>query len=102
MASQRVLDFGRSDAIAGAGDDVVGAAVEPEIAVVVALRQIACYQPAIGVFIAGRLGVLPVFEHHHRIGTAEGEVADGAGRQGLACVVDDTSDMSGDSTSERS
>ena len=39
VPSERILDFGRTDAIAAAGDDIVGASLEPEITVFVATRR---------------------------------------------------------------
>src|SRR5258708_16497217 len=71
MPGQCVFNFGRSDAIAGTGDDVVGAPVEPEIAVFITTCEVAGDQPAVREFTPRRLGVLPVFEHHYRIRTAE-------------------------------
>ena len=101
MPDQCVLDLGRTDAITAAGDDIVGAALKPEIAVVIAHSEIAGDQPAIGVFVAGRLRVAPVFKHHHRIGTADRNMAGGSGRLLVAVIVDDGGDMAGNGAPHR-
>jgi hypothetical protein len=62
VPGERVLNFGRTDAIAATGDDVVSASLKPEIAVVVADAEIAGDQPAIGIFVAGRFRVAPIFK----------------------------------------
>ena len=54
------FDLERPDAIAGAFDDVVGAALEPEIAVGVATAEIAGAGPAAALQRRGRRRVVPV------------------------------------------
>src|SRR5438309_12049260 len=62
MLHQAVLDLRRTDAVARALEHVVGAPLVPEIAVLVALREIPGAAPLAGVFPLGRLRILPVFE----------------------------------------
>jgi hypothetical protein len=55
---ERIFNFRRTNAIAAAVDDIVGASLEPKVAVVVATAEIAGDQPAIGVFVASGLAGL--------------------------------------------
>src|SRR5438034_9215888 len=66
MLHQSVLDLRGTDAVARALEHVVAAALVPEIAVRIALREIPGAAPPAGVFPLGRLGILPVFEKEHR------------------------------------
>src|SRR5215469_13115536 len=93
MANQHILYLRGADTITATCDDVIGAALKPEIALLITGPQISSQQPVIGVFIARGLFVVPVFEHHHGIRPAKRNVADRAGRNGLAGVVDDRGDM---------
>jgi hypothetical protein len=54
VADEAVLDLGRADTIAGRLEHVVGAALVPEIAVGIALREIAGAAP-----VAGELARVP-------------------------------------------
>ena len=74
------VDLKRTDAIAGALDHIVGAALVPVEAVRVAHREVAGPAPAAGELRLRRRRVVPVLEQHHRIGPPEGDLADLAGR----------------------
>src|SRR5439155_16831863 len=72
MLHQAVLDLRGTDAVARALEHVVGAALVPEIAVRIALREIPGAAPSAGVFPLGRLGIIPVFEKENRIYLVQG------------------------------
>ena len=80
VLEQRALDLERADAVAGRDDDVVGAADEPEVAVLVAARAVAGQVPLAAPARRGLLGVLPVLEEERRRMAAQREVADLARR----------------------
>ncbi len=84
VAQQALLDLGGADAIAGRGDHVIGAALVPEIPSSIALAHVAGQQPVADEFGACGLGVVPVVEEHHRIGPANGDLADLAVRHLVA------------------
>ncbi len=64
---QAVLDLRGTDAVARTLEHVIGAALVPEIAVRVALREVPGAAPFAGVFLFRRLRILPVSEKEHRI-----------------------------------
>src|SRR5690606_20512107 len=82
------LDLARPDAVAGRGDDVVVAAEEVDIAVAVLDALIAGDHPVADEFLFRRFRVLPVFEEHHRVGPAHGDLARLAGLHLAAFGVD--------------
>ena len=61
MGHQRRLHLERTDAVAGALDDVVDTALEPVVAVFVAPSHIACMIDAVVPGLTGQLGVTIVF-----------------------------------------
>src|SRR3546814_5703979 len=76
MLQEAVLDLARADAVAARRDDVVVAADEAQVTLVVQAALVAGHQP-VAAELGGRgLRIAPVFEKHHRIGPADG---DGAG-----------------------
>src|SRR6185436_5753540 len=94
MLHQAGLDLGRADAVARALDDVVGAALVPEIAVVVALALVAGAGPVADELVARGLRILPVLEEEHGIALVakvamHRDLAQLAARQLLAFAVDD-------------
>src|ERR1043165_9111577 len=68
MLHQAALDLGRPDAVARALDDVVGAALVPDVAVFIHAALVAGQAPAVAdELVAGGLRVLPVLEEKHRV-----------------------------------
>src|SRR6185436_11768586 len=106
MLHQAGLDLRGSDAVARALDDVVGATLVPEIAVVVALALVAGAGPVADKLVARGLRVLPVLEEEHRVAlVAEAAVhrdlAQLAARQLLALAVDDGDPVPGIGPADR-
>src|SRR5439155_15145086 len=89
VLEERALDLEGPDAIASGDDDVVRAADEPEIAVLVALGAVARQVPLTAAAGTRLLGVLPVFAKEGRRRTAEGEITNLPRRQLLARLPDD-------------
>src|SRR5262249_36622179 len=83
------LDLARADAIAARSDDVVVAALEVDIALLVHAPEIAGEQPVAGVLALRRLGIAPVLQHDDGIVPPAGDLAFFAGRQEAAVLVDD-------------
>ena len=77
MLDEAVLDLGRADAVAGGLEHVVGAALVPEVAVVVARGDVAGAAPVAGVLAARAFGIAEVLEEEHRVGRAVGRDAGG-------------------------
>src|SRR6185369_16835175 len=80
--------------VARALDDVIGAALVPEVAVVVALALVAGAGPVADELVARGLRILPVFEEEHRVAliaeaAVHRDLAQLAGRELLAFLVDD-------------
>src|SRR3546814_1939606 len=68
MLQEAVLDLARADAVAARRDDVVVAADEAQVTLVVQAALVAGHQP-VAAELGGRgLRIAPVFEKHHRIG----------------------------------
>src|SRR5258708_12799258 len=89
MLHQAALDLGGTNARAGALADIVRAPLVPEIAVGVGLALVAGAAPVADELVARGLRVLPVLEEEHRIILpVHGDLAQLAGRQLLALVVD--------------
>ena len=102
----RVLEEGAlylegADAVAGGDDDVVGAADEPEVAVLVAGGAVAGDVPFATPGRGRRLGILPVLEKHRRCGAAQREIAHLARRALAATVVDDAQLVPGERLAHR-
>src|SRR5712691_9605806 len=89
VLEERALDLEGPDAIASGDDDVVRAADEPEIAVLVALGAVARQVPLTAAAGTGLLGVLPVPAKEGRRLSAQGEIANLPRRQLLARLPDD-------------
>ena len=70
------LDLQRRHAIAAGVHDVVGAAVMPEIAVLVESREVAAGKPVAPESVRFLLGAAPVAEHQPGLGAMDGEEAD--------------------------
>src|SRR5262245_48481385 len=73
MAHQAFLDLARADAIAARGDDVVVAALEEDVAILVDAPEVAGQQPVAGELLRRRPGIAPVLPHN------EGDVAPARG-----------------------
>src|SRR3546814_1486845 len=81
MLQEAVLDLARADAVAARRDDVVVAADEAQVTLVVQAALVAGHQP-VAAELGGRgLRIAPVFEKHHRIGPADGDGAGSACRR---------------------
>src|SRR4029450_8786523 len=99
MPHETVLDFRGSDAVARCLEHIVGAALVPEGALAVALRQIARAAPVAGELRRRALGVAEVLEEEHGGARAGGRnavhrnLADLAVGNGVAIVVDDLDPM---------
>src|SRR3546814_19932596 len=66
MLQEAVLDLARADAVAARRDDVVVAADEAQVTLVVQAALVAGHQP-VAAELGGRgLRIAPVFEKHHR------------------------------------
>ncbi|VDL03745.1 hypothetical protein FR5810_01798 [Bordetella pertussis] len=89
VGQQGALDFERADAIARALDHVAGAAVEPVVALGVAVRQVAGDDPLAALQFGGGAGVVPVMAPVQPVGAAAlGQPAAGVrAGQRLAGVV---------------
>src|SRR5581483_8478158 len=59
------FDFSRTDSIAGSLDDIVVAALEINVALIVHVAHITSQAPFAGELVAHRGGIFPVFLHHH-------------------------------------
>ena len=70
MLDEAILDFGWTDAVAGCLEHVVGAALVPEVAVVVCQGEIAGAAPIAGELFRRALRVLEVLEEENRVGRA--------------------------------
>src|SRR5258706_13818720 len=64
---QAVLDLRGTDAVTRALEHVIGAALVPEIAFRVALREVSGAAPSADDFLARRLGMLPLLEKRYRV-----------------------------------
>src|SRR3546814_13086899 len=89
MLQQAVLDLAGADAVAAGSDDVVVASEEVKIALVVQAALVAGHQPVAAELGGGSLGIAPVLEEHHRVGTAHRDGAGRASRALVAVVVDE-------------
>ena len=86
VLGERALDLERADVRAVVDDDLLLAAEEPEVAVVVGAGEVAGVEPAVAHDLGGRVGVAPVAD-----GLAAGldpHPADVAGRDLGAVVVE--------------
>src|SRR4051794_37180357 len=92
MVDERRLDFGGRDVVAGDEHDVVDAAEQPEVTVVVALGAVAgevFVAEARPVRVAVTPGVAPDAAQHRRPGARQHEIATTGDADGLARIVDD-------------
>src|SRR2546421_134616 len=102
MAREAGLDLAGADAIATAGDQIVVAADESEVARLIAHAQVAADQPVSAELRLRRCVVAPVFEEHHRIGAVVGDAPHFSCWQLAAVFVDDRNSVSGDRRSRPS
>ena len=72
----------------GRRDDVVVAAEELDIAVLVLDALVAGGHPVADELLRGGFGVLPVFEEHHRVGPCDGDLAGFAWFHTPSLVID--------------
>ena len=75
MPEQALLDLAGTDPVARRLDDVVGAALEPEVAILVAPRQVAGAQPGAAELGGRRVRPAPVFEQEGRVGAPDHDLA---------------------------
>ena len=92
MAGQAILDLARPDAESGGCDDVVVAAEEIEITVLVLDTLVAGGHPVADELLRRGLGILPVFQEHHRVGPGNRDLA-GFARFHPAPVLADDGDL---------
>src|SRR5213075_2489776 len=86
---QAFLDLARADPVAARGDDVVVAALEEDVAVLVDAAEVAGQQPVAGELGGRGLGIAPVLQHDDRVVPPTGDLAFLAGRQHVAGWIDD-------------
>ena len=88
MAQQRILDFGGADAIAGALDQVVIAALIPVVAIAVAPGQIAGAQPLTTAQPVRHAKIAPISQKQRAVVVSRGDFADLAVWHRVTRVVD--------------
>src|SRR5215218_5289027 len=76
MPDQTILDLARSDAVAGRCDDVIFAADEIDIAIVVDAALVSGGHPVSDEFVSRRRRTLPVLQKHHRIRPLHRDLSD--------------------------
>ena len=84
MLHQAILDVGRADAVAAARDQIVLAALVPDVARVILQRDVAGQQPTASKSRRCRRRIIPVAEKHDRVRPLNRDDAGLAGRQHLA------------------
>ena len=102
MLDERALHLERAHKVARGVDHVVGAAHEPEIAVLVHSRAVAGDVPALAEARVVHLGVVPVRVEHRGPAGAHHEVAVHAGRHGVEVLVHDAHLHAGNGPAHRS
>jgi hypothetical protein len=90
----RGLDLGRTDAVAGGLDEIIGAALEMDPAFRVAATHVAGAAPLAGELLPHRGRVVPAFAHHHRIVAPHRNLAGRTVRDRLAGAVHQRHDVS--------
>ena len=75
MSGQAILDLSGTDTEARGRYDVVIAAEELDIAILILDALVASGHPVANKLLLGGFGVLPVFEEHDRIGPCDGDLA---------------------------
>ncbi len=83
MGDEHALDLVRRHPVAEGVHDVVVAAFEPDVALVIQRREVAAGEPLAPHHRRLFLGPVPVAEHQGRVGAVDGEQADLARRQRL-------------------
>src|SRR5262245_63980320 len=96
MPDQTILDLARPNPEARRGDDVIIPADEADIALFVQDALVAGRHPLADEFIAGGLGVAPIFEEHHRIGALYRDLPGFTGFQRISRGIDNRDGMAGD------
>src|SRR4029077_17993251 len=89
MADETILDFARSDAKTGRGDDIVVSANEADVTLVVHHTLIAGGHPVAYKFLARCFRLAPVFQEHHGIGTLDRNLTRFTGLERISRLVDD-------------
>src|SRR5580704_17129312 len=90
MMQNGAFDFERPDAISGALDDIVGAALEPEISSLVTAREIARGYPPMAEKLARSLRILPIAQRVIALfARALRQIPRFPGRQLKPIVIDD-------------
>ena len=84
------FDLGGTDAVARRLDDVVAAALEVEVAVVVGITHVAGHAPLAFELLFHRFRILPILAHHHRALAADRDLADFAVRDRLDLAASTT------------
>ena len=78
MFHNAVFNFGRPDAVTGAGNDIILTADKPKIPLLIVFGQIARQTPFANILISGGCRIFPVFQKHDRVGSLNGHLADRA------------------------
>src|SRR6185437_5750319 len=81
------FDLGRPNAVPGRINDVVLASSEVEVSFLVGARQVAGQEPITYVLVTGRFRVLPVPKEHDGVGPGNRDLAQGAGCNSRAGLV---------------
>ena len=92
VLDEGVFDLTRADAVARARNDVVAAAVEPEVTILVHVSEISRDQPVADEFLARRVRFVEVFEKHDGMRSLASDVPLSSPRDLVAIVVDDGND----------
>jgi hypothetical protein len=101
MLHQAVFNLGGADSVAAGNDNVVVAAVEPEISFLVPMSGVAGQQPAVAEFLFGRIRLVPVAKKEHGVRRLHGNGAGFAGPDGTAFFVNDLEAVAGNSLAHR-
>src|SRR6202022_3517082 len=86
VLEQALLDLAGADPIAARLDDIVGPALEPEVAVLALAREIAGAQPGSAKLGRGGLGLVPVPEQKGGVRTPNHPLPDLAAGHGAALL----------------
>src|ERR1700730_4241880 len=87
------LDLGRADPVARGLDNVVGAALEIDVTLIVHVAIVAGDAPSVDEFLRHRVWILPVLLHHYRVVGADRDFAGLAGFDRRAGVRIDHRDL---------
>src|ERR1043165_5381340 len=101
MADETILDLAGPDAIAGRSDDIIIAADEGEIALLVDDALVAGRHPVADEFLARRITATPITKKHHRIWPFHGDLAELARRAKRAVAADHRDRVAGHRLADR-